>query len=233
MVGAPDSSDGSRYSQSATAPARPAEAREPNSVPQSPAQALRPGFAGLVGNTKLVELRCLSQGTGCRILGKAEFLSPGGCQKDRVARQILDEAAAAALLRPNGTVVEGTSGSTGISLCLAAAARGYRVHVVLPDDQASEKAELLQRFGATVQLVRPASISSPEHYVNVARRHAERLNAEEGEGAALFADQFENPANYRAHYEGTGPELWGQCEGSWVTWASVKEGHLGYHIMGL
>ena len=126
---------------------------EPASMLQmAPRAAPRPGFAGLVGETKLVELRCLSEATGCRILGKAEFLSPGGCQKDRVARQILDEAAAAARLRPGGTVVEGTSGSTGISLCLAAAARGYRVHVVLPDDQAAEKAELLRRFGATVQL---------------------------------------------------------------------------------
>jgi len=183
----------------------------PGSVAAGP---VRFGFAGLVGETKLVELRCLSRGTGCRILGKAEFLSPGGCQKDRVARQILDEAAANGLLRPGGTVVEGTSGSTGISLCLAAAERGYKVHVVLPDDQAAEKAELLRRFGATVQLVRPASISSPEHYVNVARRHAERLVLEEGEGAALFADQFENPANYRAHYHGTAPELWEQCHGS-------------------
>lgn len=97
--------------------------------------------------------------------------------------------------------MEGTSGSTGISLCLAATALGYKVHVVMPDDQADEKVELLKCLGATVQMVRPASISSPEHYVNVARKHAEKLNAENGEGAALFANQFENPANFRAHYE--------------------------------
>ncbi|CAE8626501.1 unnamed protein product, partial [Polarella glacialis] len=165
-------------------------------------------------STKLVELRCLSESTGCRILGKAEFLSPGGCQKDRVARQIIDEAEAAGLLKPGATIVEGTSGSTGISLCLAAAARGYKVHVVMPDDQAAEKVQLLRRFGATVELVRPASISSPEHYVNVARRHAASLNSQsEGGGLALFADQFENPANFNAHYLGTGPELWSQCDG--------------------
>ena len=169
----------------------------------------RPGFAGLVGETKLVELRCLSV-SNCKIFGKAEFLSPGGCQKDRVARQIIDEAVTRGALLKGGTIVEGTSGSTGISLCLAAAALGYKVHVVMPDDQAGEKAELLRRFGATVQMVRPASISSPEHYVNVARKHAEKLNAESPK-SALFANQFENPANFRAHYETTGPELWNQC----------------------
>ena len=136
-----------------------------------------------------------------KIFGKAEFLSPGGCQKDRVARHIVDEAVATGALCKGGTIVEGTSGSTGISLCLAAAALGYKVHVVMPDDQADEKVELLKCLGATVQMVRPASISSPEHYVNVARKHAEKLNAENGEGAALFANQFENPANFRAHYE--------------------------------
>ena len=167
-------------------------------------------FAGLVGETKLVELQCLSESTSCRLLGKAEFLSPGGCQKDRVARQIILEAKASGSLSPGGTIVEGTSGSTGISLCLAAASSGYKVHVVMPDDQAQEKVELLRRFGATVQMVRPASISSPEHYVNVARRCAEELNAE-SPNAAIFANQFENSANFRAHYQTTGPELWRQC----------------------
>eukprot|EP00927_Polykrikos_kofoidii_P060492 TRINITY_DN55455_c0_g1_i1.p1 TRINITY_DN55455_c0_g1~~TRINITY_DN55455_c0_g1_i1.p1 ORF type:complete len:1342 (-),score=241.34 TRINITY_DN55455_c0_g1_i1:77-4102(-) len=172
------------------------------------------GFAGLVGQTPLVELRSLSEATGCRILAKAEFLSPGGCQKDRVARQILDDAAAAGLLRPGGTVVEGTSGSTGISLALAAVARGYRVVVVMPDDQAAEKMNLLRRFGAELVLVRPASISSPDHYVNVAKRRAAELAvAGGGSDAAFFADQFENPANFRAHFHGTGPELWAQSQG--------------------
>jgi len=158
-----------------------------------------------------VELQSLSQATGCRILAKAEFLSPGGCQKDRVAKRILEEAVAGGVLRPGGTIVEGTSGSTGISLCLAAAAHGYHVHIVMPDDQAEEKVLFLKRCGASVELVRPASITSPEHYVNVARRRAAEINDHEGEGAALFADQFESPANFHAHYHGTGPELWEQC----------------------
>jgi len=153
----------------------------------------------------------LSEATGCRIFAKAEFLSPGGCQKDRVAESIVSEAEASGRLRPGGTIVEGTSGSTGIALALAAAARGYRVHIVMPDDQSEEKVALLRRFGAEVELVRPASISNPEHYVNVARRRAAELCERHGEGAAIFADQFENLANFQAHFRGTGPELWAQC----------------------
>eukprot|EP00438_Fugacium_kawagutii_P013965 Skav202193 [mRNA] locus=scaffold191:32098:34774:- [translate_table: standard] len=194
-------------------PVQAEEVATTNPSPSKPCRSSRPsgwGFAGLVGETKLVELRCLSSVLSCKIFGKAEFLSPGGCQKDRVARQIIDEAARSGALLEGGTIVEGTSGSTGISLCLAAAALGYKVHVVMPDDQAGEKAELLKRFGATVQMVRPASISSPEHYVNVARKHADKLNAETPK-SALFANQFENPANFRAHYETTGPEIWDQC----------------------
>eukprot|EP00445_Apocalathium_hangoei_P027344 CAMPEP_0203922284 /NCGR_PEP_ID=MMETSP0359-20131031/62324_1 /ASSEMBLY_ACC=CAM_ASM_000338 /TAXON_ID=268821 /ORGANISM="Scrippsiella Hangoei, Strain SHTV-5" /LENGTH=1343 /DNA_ID=CAMNT_0050850125 /DNA_START=1 /DNA_END=4032 /DNA_ORIENTATION=+ len=169
------------------------------------------GFMGLVGSTPLVELKRLSQALGCRILAKAEFVNPGGCQKDRVAQSIVEEAESSGLLRPGGTIVEGTSGSTGISLSLAAACKGYKVHIVMPDDQASEKVQLLKRFGAEVELVRPASISNPEHYVNVARRRAAEICENHGPGAAIFADQFENPANFLAHYRGTGPELWAQC----------------------
>jgi len=160
----------------------------------------------------MVEIRSLSYATGSRIIAKAEFLSPGGCQKDRVAQQIIEDAEASGALRRGGTIVEGTSGSTGISLSLAAAARGYRAHIVMPDDQAKEKVVLLQRYGAEVELVRPAAISNPEHYVNVARRRAEELNRSQ-QGGAVFANQFENPANFEAHYKGTGPELWEQCEG--------------------
>eukprot|EP00929_Paragymnodinium_shiwhaense_P052819 TRINITY_DN26452_c0_g1_i1.p1 TRINITY_DN26452_c0_g1~~TRINITY_DN26452_c0_g1_i1.p1 ORF type:complete len:1233 (-),score=191.62 TRINITY_DN26452_c0_g1_i1:177-3875(-) len=171
------------------------------------------GFAGLVGKTPLVELRSLSEATRCRIVAKAEFLNPGGCQKDRVARQILEDAEADGRLKPGATIVEGTSGSTGISLALAGSSKGYRVIVVMPDDQAAEKMDLLRRFGAELELVRPASISSPEHYVNVARRRAQEIIAAEGPGSALFANQFENMSNFRAHFVGTGPELWDQTEG--------------------
>lgn len=178
-----------------------------------PSLGILSGFAGLVGFTPLVELTSLSHATGCRVLAKAEFLSPGGCQKDRVAQRIIEEAEASGFLRSGGTIVEGTSGNTGISLALAAAARGYRVHIVMPDDQAAEKMQLLQSFGAEVELVRPTSISNPEHYVNVARRRAEEFRGQPGGRGAVFADQFESPANFNAHYHGTGPELWSQCSG--------------------
>lgn len=172
------------------------------------------GFSGLVGNTPLIELRSLSQATGCRILAKAEFLNPGGCQKDRAALHIIAAAEHSGSLRPGGTIVEGTSGSTGISLSLAAAERGYSVHIVMPDDQASEKVALIERFGAKVELVRPASITSPEHYVNIARSRAAELNDQPESRGAIFADQFENLANLEAHFKGTGPEIWAQCDRS-------------------
>lgn len=174
--------------------------------------AVGAGFAGLVGRTPLVELPSLSLATGCRIVAKAEFMSPGGCQKDRVAHQIILEAESQGLLRPGATIVEGTSGSTGISLTLAAAARGYRTHIVMPDDQAAEKIALLRRFGAEVELVRPAAITSPDQYVNVARRRAAELNEVLGGPGAFFANQFESPANFKAHFTNTGPELWKQCD---------------------
>lgn len=169
------------------------------------------GFSALVGNTPLLELSSLSEATGCKVLAKAEFLSPGGCQKDRVAREILLEAEAHGRLKPGGTVVEGSSGSTGISLALAGASKGYKVLIVMPDDQAFEKGQLLATLGAEVRFCRPASITSPDHYVNIARRCAEQINAQEGPGSALFANQFENAANFRTHFRGTGPELWAQC----------------------
>ena len=119
----------------------------------------REGVLAAIGNTPLIELRTLSEATGCRILAKVEFSNPGGCQKDRVAKRIVEEAEAAGLLGgSNQTIVEGTSGSTGISLSLMARARGYKCIIVMPDDQAAEKQEMLRILGAEVQLVRPAAI---------------------------------------------------------------------------
>lgn len=133
------------------------------------------GIVGLVGNTPLVKLKSLSKALGCTVLGKCEFLNPGGSSKDRVALQVIRDAEAAGLLEPGGWLVEGTSGSTGVSLALLARAMGYRCHVVMPDDQALEKQLLLRQFGAELELVKPASITNPGHYVNVARRVAEAL----------------------------------------------------------
>ena len=186
------------------------------------------GFADLVGNTPLVYLRSLSLATGCTIFGKAEFLNPGGSTKDRVARGIVVDAERRGLLlraQPERcVVVEGTSGSTGISLSLMARSRGYRCHIVMPDDMAVEKSALLRMFGAAVVEVKPAAIVHAGHYCNVAAQFArEDVAAVEKSTAAaaaaagepagepelrFYADQFENEANWREHYRTTGPEIW-------------------------
>eukprot|EP00850_Spirogloea_muscicola_P008767 SM000047S16906 [mRNA] locus=s47:658701:661877:- [translate_table: standard] len=179
------------------------------------------GLLGAIGNTPLVRIRSLSDATGCQILGKCEFLNPCGSVKDRVAKQIVAEALASRQLAAGGLVVEGTSGSTGISLAAVALAYGCRCFVAMPDDAAAEKAELLVALGAEVEQVRPVSITHRDHFVNVARRRANAAafagSGEAGEvlpGAGFFADQFENLANFRAHYSGTGPEIWQQTSGN-------------------
>ncbi|KAJ0409744.1 hypothetical protein ATCC90586_001057 [Pythium insidiosum] len=166
------------------------------------------GFAGLVGNTPIVELTSLSEATGCRILAKAEFMNPGGSSKDRVAKGLVEDAERRGLLREGGTIVEGTSGSTGISLSLMARAKQYNCIIVMPDDQAKEKSMLLEKFGAHVELVKPASIVNAKHYVNEARRRAAAIDG------GFFANQFENTANFEIHYSTTGPEIWRQTNGT-------------------
>mmetsp|Transcript_2122 Transcript_2122/g.4873 ORF Transcript_2122/g.4873 Transcript_2122/m.4873 type:complete len:405 (+) Transcript_2122:46-1260(+) len=166
------------------------------------------GFTGLIGNTPLVRVASLSEETGCEILAKCEYLNPGGSSKDRVALSIVEEAERNGTLREGGTVVEGTSGSTGISLAQVCRARGYRCIIVMPDDQAIEKRQLLTRLGAELELVRPASIVNNGHYVNVARRRAQEIPG------GVFANQFENLANFKMHYETTGPEIWRDAEGN-------------------
>lgn len=163
--------------------------------------------AGLVGNTPLLELPSLSRQTGCRILAKLEFLNAGGSIKDRVAWRAVLDAERTGALRPGGTIVEGTSGSTGISLALVARARGYACELVVPDDMSPDKRRLLEALGARVHVVKPASIVNEEHYVNVARERARALSG------AVFIDQFECAANMRAHYESTAPEIWAQAKG--------------------
>jgi cysteine synthase len=133
------------------------------------------GIVALIGNTPLIKLKSLSKVLGCTVLGKCEFLNPGGSSKDRVALQMVRDAEASGALKPGGWLVEGTSGSTGVSLALLARALGYRCHISMPDDQAMEKQLLLRHFGAELQLVKPASIANPNHYVNTARRIAEAL----------------------------------------------------------
>lgn len=206
----------------------------------------RQGIVAAIGNTPLIRINSLSEATGCEILGKAEFLNPGGSVKDRVAVKIIEEALESGALAQGGVVTEGSAGSTAISLATVAPAYGCKCHVVIPDDAAIEKSQILEALGATVERVRPVSITHRDHYVNIARRRALEANelasknrkpnqyedtdvmpidsyiSDGGKGGIIFssdcrggffADQFENLANFRAHYEGTGPEIWEQSAG--------------------
>jgi cysteine synthase A len=165
------------------------------------------GFSGAVGNTPLIELRSLSRELGRRVLGKAEFLNPGGSVKDRAARAIVDDAEARGELEPGGTIVEGTAGNTGIALALVADERGYKSVIVVPDDQSREKFDLLRSYGADVRVVPAVAFTNAENYYHVARRIAEET------AGAFWANQFENTANRRVHEETTGPEIWQQTGG--------------------
>lgn len=165
------------------------------------------GIQELIGQTRLVEMKSLSACTGCRILGKAEFMNPGGSVKDRVALEIFRRALEEGRLRPGGLVCEGTVGSTGVSLAMLAPSFGCRCFIAMPDDAAEEKVAMLKALGADVCRVRPVSIAHPEHFVNIARQRAEK------EPNAIFADQFENLANFQAHMK-TGEEIWEQTGGT-------------------
>jgi cysteine synthase A len=165
------------------------------------------GFAGSVGNTPLIRLRRLSEETGCEILGKAEFMNPGGSVKDRAARAIVADAERKGLLVPGGTVVEGTAGNTGIGLAHVCNARGYRCVIVMPDNQSPEKYNLLEMLGAEVHKVPTVPYSNPNQYQKVSQRLAASLPN------AIWANQFDNTANREAHLQTTGPEIWSQTNG--------------------
>jgi cysteine synthase A len=173
------------------------------------------GFSAAVGLTPLIRLRTLSDLTGCEILGKAEFMNPGGSVKDRAALGILQEAEASGLLAPGGTVVEGTAGNTGIGLTHLCNARGYRALIVIPETQSAEKIGLLRSLGAEVRTVPAVPYADPNNYVKLSGTLA---NAIPG---ALWANQFDNLANRRAHYATTGPEIWEQCEGRVDAWVAA------------
>jgi cysteine synthase A len=172
----------------------------------------RDGFVPTVGNTPLIKLRRLSELTGCTILGKAEFLNPGGSVKDRAALAIVLDAERRGLLRPGGVIVEGTAGNTGIGLTLVGNARGYRTVIVIPETQSQEKKDTLRLGGATLYEVPAVPYKNPNNYVHVAQRVAERLARSEPNGA-VWAQQFDNVANRQGHYETTGQEIWRQTDG--------------------
>ena len=159
--------------------------------------------------TPLIYLKALSEETGCAIYGKAEFMNPGGSVKDRAARGMLREAEKKGLLKPGGTLVEGTGGNTGIALAALGAAKGYKVILTMPKIIAKEKVQSAERYGAKVILQPLVPFADPENYA----RKAEQIAQELGENA-IFTNQFENLANYRAHFSTTGPEIWSQTAGS-------------------
>jgi cysteine synthase A len=168
---------------------------------------VRDGMVGAIGNTPLIRLRGPSQRTGCEILGKAEFLNPGGSVKDRAALYIILDAEKRGLLKPGGTVVEGTAGNTGIGLALVGNARGYRTVIVIPETQSREKKDLLRLCGAELREVPAVPYKDPNNYVHVSERLARELGA-------FWANQWDNTANRDGHFASTGPEIWAQTGGA-------------------
>ena len=176
-------------------------------VPEPSALPVVSNPLALIGNTPLVRLTGASEATGCEILAKCEFTNPGASVKDRAALAIVEDAESAGTLKPGGTIVEGTAGNTGIGLALVANAKGYRTIIVMPETQSREKMDTLRALGAELVLVPAAPFSNPGHFVHTSRRIAEETPG------AIWANQFDNIANRRAHITGTAEEIWSQTGG--------------------
>jgi cysteine synthase A len=171
-----------------------------------------PGLIAAIGNTPLIRLNRLSDETGCEILGKAEFMNPGGSVKDRAALGIVRDAEQRGLLRPGGTIVEGTAGNTGIGLAVVGNSLGYPTVIVMPDNQSQDKVDTLRAYGAEVRLVPAVPFKDPNHFVHQSRRLAEELAGRLPHGA-VWANQFDNTANRDFHAATTAAEIWRQTEG--------------------
>ncbi|MBC7968683.1 MAG: cysteine synthase A [Verrucomicrobia bacterium] len=176
---------------------------------------IKNGFIDAIGNTPLIRLNSFSDETGCEILGKAEFLNPGGSVKDRAALFIIQAAEAKGLLKPGGTVVEGTAGNTGIGLAHICNAKGYKCLIVIPETQSQEKIDLLRTLGAEVRTVPAVPYKDPNNYVRLSGSIAAELDN------AIWANQFDNLANRHAHYATTGPEIWAQTDGTIDAWVAA------------
>lgn len=176
---------------------------------------IKQGFVGAIGNTPLIRLNSFSDDTGCEILGKAEFLNPGGSVKDRAALYIIEDAERQGLLKPGGTVVEGTAGNTGIGLAHICNAKGYKCLIVIPDTQSQEKMDTLRVLGAEVRAVPAVPYKDPNNYVKLSGKLAQEIEN------AVWANQFDNLANRIAHYQTTGPEIWAQTDGKIDGWVSA------------
>ncbi|MBU6185119.1 MAG: cysteine synthase A [Synechococcales bacterium] len=176
---------------------------------------IKHGFIDTIGNTPLIRLNSFSEQTGCEILGKAEFLNPGGSVKDRAALYIIQDAENRGLLKAGGTVVEGTAGNTGIGLAHICNAKGYQCLIIIPETQSQEKMDLLRTLGAEVRPVPQVPYRDPNNYVRLSGRVAAEM--ENG----IWANQFDNLANRLAHYETTGPEIWTQTDGTVDGWVAA------------
>src|ERR1700690_4303745 len=173
---------------------------------------IRDGIVDAIGHTPLIKLRRASEATGCTILGKAEFMNPGQSVKDRAGRQMILEAEKRGELHRGGLVVEATAGNTGIGLAVVANARGYRTLILIPETQSQEKKDMLRLCGAELIEVPALPFSNPNNYQHVGKRLADQLRKHEPNGV-LFADQWNNLDNPKAHYDSTGPEIWQQTDG--------------------
>ena len=173
---------------------------------------MKSGFLESIGNTPLIRLARASEETGCDIYGKAEFMNPGGSVKDRAALGIITEAEASGMLKPGGLIVEGTAGNTGISLAMAANARGYRSVIVMAETQSQEKKDMLRMLGADLRLVPAVPYKNPGNYIRYSERLADELR-ETHDGGVIWANQFDNTANQNGHYTTTGPEIWEATDG--------------------
>src|SRR6476620_4635031 len=165
-----------------------------------------------IGRTPLIKLKQASEATGCTILGKAEFMNPGQSVKDRAALFIINDAIKRGVLRPGGTIVEGTAGNTGIGIALVANAMGFKTVIIIPETQSQEKKDMLRLCGAELVEVPAVPYSNPNNYVRLSGRLAEQLARTEKNGA-IWANQFDNVANRLGHVETTGPEIWRQTAG--------------------
>ena len=173
---------------------------------------IRNDFLATVGNTPLIKLRKASEQTGCNILGKAEFMNPGGSVKDRAAKAIILDAEKRGLLKPGGVIVEGTAGNTGIGLALVGNSLGYRTVIVIPETQSQEKKDMLRLCGADLREVPAVPYRDENNYVKFSGRLAKEL-AETEENGAIWANQFDNVANRQGHFENTAPEIFEQTAG--------------------
>ena len=173
---------------------------------------LKNNFIESIGNTPLIKLKAASEITGCNIYGKAEYLNPGGSVKDRAALALIKDAEEKKLISKGGIIVEGTAGNTGIGLCLLGNSIGYKTIIVMNDNQTQEKKDTLKNIGAELKLVPAKPFKDDGNYVKVAKRLAEELKSKNNHGV-VFANQFDNTANSKGHYETTGPEIWEQTDG--------------------